>query len=359
MSADRAPVWRLARIFAAVFLAGMVSLLMELSILREFVFVAGSTAAANSFIITLFLTGLAAGTYLGRLVSARPRLSPTTALALIQVANVTTIIVFVLLKKTLIYNLRTPLSAFVCFGIVTLLPAAMGGMSFSLFVRLVYGEGERLIAHVYAVSTFGNVVAGLLHGFVLVAYFGMRSTYLAAALCAALAISLLLSLRTGLALGALLLAICAIALPSYVIGTRRGTVVYEHDDADGLVVALQRGAAEDKRVDVFISNLYNCSTAKGDVGWKHASIETPVRMLGDRPLRFLLLGYCSGESVTAALDSNPASTVHVVEIDSAVLRMAERVFPGNWARSRDPRVELTVGEFATRYALRHPRIATM
>jgi len=52
-------------IFLAIFSAGVVSMLMELSLLREFVYIFGSTAVSNAIIISVFLVGLAFGAYLG------------------------------------------------------------------------------------------------------------------------------------------------------------------------------------------------------------------------------------------------------------------------------------------------------
>ena len=55
----------MGKIFFAIFIAGIVSLLLELSLLREFVYVIGSNSFSNSLIISVFLAGLAAGTYVG------------------------------------------------------------------------------------------------------------------------------------------------------------------------------------------------------------------------------------------------------------------------------------------------------
>ena len=55
-------IWK---ILTAVFGAGIASLLMELSLLREFIYVVGSSAFSNALIISVFLAGLATGTYFG------------------------------------------------------------------------------------------------------------------------------------------------------------------------------------------------------------------------------------------------------------------------------------------------------
>ncbi|MEM5787662.1 MAG: hypothetical protein AAGU11_10105, partial [Syntrophobacteraceae bacterium] len=52
-------------IFVSIFSAGIVSLLLELSLLREFIYIFGSTAVSNALIISIFLVGLAIGAYLG------------------------------------------------------------------------------------------------------------------------------------------------------------------------------------------------------------------------------------------------------------------------------------------------------
>jgi predicted membrane-bound spermidine synthase len=56
------------RIFLAVFFAGVASLQVEISLLREATFALGSTAFTNSYIISIFLLGLALGSYGGNLL---------------------------------------------------------------------------------------------------------------------------------------------------------------------------------------------------------------------------------------------------------------------------------------------------
>ena len=53
------------KIYFAIFCAGAVSLILELSLLREYVYVFGSTATSNAMVISLFLTGMVIGSYVG------------------------------------------------------------------------------------------------------------------------------------------------------------------------------------------------------------------------------------------------------------------------------------------------------
>ena len=116
---------------AAVFFAGMVSLIMELSLLREFVFVAGSTAVSNSFIISIFLVGLTCGAYLGSAWSKRHPQLATRTLVLLQIINVLTVWGFVFTKGYFQYKIGNPAAVMAFFGAVALVPSLIGGMSFS------------------------------------------------------------------------------------------------------------------------------------------------------------------------------------------------------------------------------------
>src|SRR5262245_10874019 len=155
------------RILFSVFFAGVVSLLMELSLLREYGFVAGSTAVSNSVIISSFLLGLTLGAYGGSLLARRYPHRPAMLISVLQAVNVVFIVLFVLTKNHFIYRQASEWLVTAYFVGSTLVPSVIGGALFTLFVSLLYESGQRFIAHIYAISTLGNVIAGLLHCFVL------------------------------------------------------------------------------------------------------------------------------------------------------------------------------------------------
>ena len=140
-------------IFVAVFAAGVASLQMELSLLREAGFVLGSTSFTNSYVISIFLAGLATGAYLGnyavRIIGGRARL----LFAVSQTVSIVWIVAFVLTKNEILYGRYDRWQTLLYFAVATLGPAVVAGMSFSLFVHILYGRGERFIAWIYAVST--------------------------------------------------------------------------------------------------------------------------------------------------------------------------------------------------------------
>jgi predicted membrane-bound spermidine synthase len=157
------------RIFLAVFFAGIASLQIELSLLREATFILGSTAFTNSYIISIFLSGLALGSYGGNILVRLCKGKARGLFLISQALNVLVILFFIYRLFILIY-----------FFSVTIVPSTVAGMSFALFLNMLYEFGERHIALVYAISTVGNVLGGLNHGIVLVPYYGMLATYLAA-----------------------------------------------------------------------------------------------------------------------------------------------------------------------------------
>ena len=181
------------RIFLAVFFAGVASLQMELSVLREATFIFGSTAFTNSFVISIFLAGLAIGSYSGNLLVRMWRGRASELFLISQGVHIALILFFVFTKSYVLYGSYSKFTSLLYFGFVTVIPSIVGGMSFSFFLNMLYELGEKHIALIYAISTAGNVFSGLLHGLVLVPYIGMLSTYLVAILNIGLA--MLLSVR--------------------------------------------------------------------------------------------------------------------------------------------------------------------
>ena len=125
---------------------------MELSLLREATFILGTTAFTNSFIIALFLGGLAAGCYIGNVLVRATKGRSRMLFLVSQGANIAVIVTFVLTKNLILYgdviHLGQLGTAIILsyFAAATLGPALAAGMSFSLFVHMIYDYGERYIA---------------------------------------------------------------------------------------------------------------------------------------------------------------------------------------------------------------------
>lgn len=185
-------------IFVSIFAAGIVSLLLELSLLREFIYIFGSTAASNALIISVFLVGLAVGAYLG--TGKRLRVVDETdarrKYAFVQLLNILFVVAFCMTKKYFIYDCPYPNAVRLYFIGSVFGPSLLSGLAYAISVKIMHWRGEKFVTYIYAFSTFGSVVGGLAHGILLVPLWGMRSTYLLAVIFAAIALYLMHSAMT-------------------------------------------------------------------------------------------------------------------------------------------------------------------
>jgi predicted membrane-bound spermidine synthase len=342
-----------ARVLLASFFLGITSLLMELSLLREFSYVMGATAVANSFVISVFLVGLAVGAWAGHGLVNRFAQRPWLAYLLVQALNVVLMLVFVSTKNWFVYATQSEPLEFVYFGVFSLTPALASGASFSLFVAALFEHGRRFIAHIYSVSTLGNVVGGLAHGLVFVPYFGMRVTYEAAVLSALVSILLMVRSRRVAAAVTASAILPFVVIPKHTwLAPWNGAIVFEKDDPSGVVLGVEvsdaRDSVQPRQVAIFIGGLddYNCSTHHLDREWKEICARTSMGLFGRPGPRALVLGFCSGETVKTIVRDDPAATVDVVEMNPAVFDMARAVFPENYAElTQHPRVKIIQSEF--------------
>lgn len=342
-------------VFLAVFFAGISSLQMELSLLREATFVLGGTAFTSSFVISIFLFGLAVGAYGGSYLATRMGRRARLLFVISQLINILVVVVFVYTKGEMLYGRHERWEVLTYFGGMTLGPSVIAGMAFSLFLNMLYGKGEKYIAMVYAVSTIGNVLSGFIHGMVLVPVFGMAATYMTAVTSAGLAI--LFILGTGKiwrplvgALGAGT-GVAAIAFAPPFTAASPYEVLFNKHDIHGLVQVVDR--SEDwtsydggPAIDLRINNRHQCATRASAVAWEFKSVDRAMRILGGEVKTVLNAGYCSGASVYRLLDYPTVEKVISVDMNKTVLEAAAIYFPEFHERNlADPRSEIVIAEF--------------
>lgn len=349
-------------IFFAVFLAGVASLQMELSLLREATFVLGTTAFTNSYIISIFLGGLAIGCYGGNRLTSIYKDKAKGIFVISQVALILLVLAFLFTKNYVIYyNYRTRITL-PYFLVMTLIPSTVAGMSFSLFMNMLYARGEKYVARVYAISTLGNVVGGLLHGMVIVPYWGMIATYALVILCTGAAVLLVgrFSIARNIAAAALVLGTgwlaCAFRpLPAEIAES----LIYSRDDIYGLVQVYDRskfraGRGGEKGIDVFIHGSYNCGNSEEDLARHENSAEQTDAILDGRGGDVLMLGYCSGSTIDAYLGKKNMRSIVSVDQNKTVMEMTKIFFADIYRRvARDPRIRIEIDEFK-RYLRRQP-----
>jgi predicted membrane-bound spermidine synthase len=309
-------------IFLSIFSAGMVSLLLELSLLREFTYIFGSTAVSNALIISIFLVGLAGGAYLGTwgAFSVRDETDARRKFALIQLLNIIFVVLFCLSKKYFVYECRYPNLVRLYFMASVLAPSLLSGMGYAISVKIMHWRGEKFITYIYAFSTLGSVVGGLAHGIILVPLWGMESTYISAVIFAALALYLMYSLMNVMVKALLvLLVIGAVALIHFHVSELlfpSRNVLFSTDSEFGIVEVWKLdhekanfinrqigGKDSDLRmdgisIDLKVNNIHQSFNLPVDREIHRQWAETSVQII-NRPAKVLMLGYGSGVSAAS------------------------------------------------------------
>jgi len=350
------------RIFSVVFLAGVASLQMELSFLREASFVLGTRALTNSFVISVFLAGLAIGAYSGNLLTQRLKLPARKLFLISQIINICLILFFLFSKNFIIYGPFNLIKVLFYFGFVTVIPAIVGGMSFSLFLNILYSVGEKHIALVYAISTIGNVLSGFCHGVILIPYFGMISTYIVAIVSSSVAILLMIDfrfLRFSLILLFTIISCFTAAFFRPLPEDIKKNLLFHKDDIYGLVQVYDRsekwlGPGGSMGLEVFIHNKHNTANSSDNIRWRRNCAKVSMALMDDKASRVLILGYCSGRTVLELLEFESISKILSIEMNKTVIEAAEKFFPHIQKKvNSDSRSEIVIDEFRS-YLRRQP-----
>lgn len=337
-------------IFVSIFCAGVVSLLLELSLLREFIYIFGSTAASNAVIISTFLVGLALGAYLGtwERLSVLDEAAARKRFAFIQLLSVLFIVLFCLSKKYFIYHSQQPNLVRAYFIVSVFAPSLLSGLAYAISVKIMHWRGERFITYIYAFSTLGSVVGGLAHGIVLIPLWGIESAYIAAVIFAGIALYTMTPLMkvarkvaTAIALAAAIALIQSdfddVLFPSK-------NLLFSKDSEFG-IVEVWRLSKEEARykhlavggkesdfrldqepIDLRVNNVHQSFNLPIDRRIHEQWAETSLGIV-NRPARVLLLGYGSGVTATAFIKSPLVERLDVVENCGPVVEAARIFFP--------------------------------
>src|SRR5881296_394190 len=349
------------------------ALLHEIAWTRVLVMIVGGSTYAFTLILLVFLLGIGIGSvFVGRRSGPRSESAATAALAqgLTGVGGAALFVFFGLLPAYIIIVFQIPalgavprlLLLGVAVGAVVLVPALGMGMTFPLLTDLVAPPGEaraRDIGSAYALNTIGSILGAALTGFVLVVALGTDRTLrlgLAINGLAAFALVALAArgvpegspehrrLRTrvlgGAALGAVGLVV-ALAAPHW--STRLidlGPTIYGRasmtpaerrgflNHAGGRQLAFREGW--NATVSVWESGAGRTLKVNGkadasDHGDMDTEILSGLAPVAARPdaASALVIGFGSGVSARTLADVPGIRRVRVVEIEPAVLEVAD------------------------------------
>jgi predicted membrane-bound spermidine synthase len=366
---ERAVMREIWLIFLSIFAAGVVSLLLELSLLREFTYIFGSTAVSNAIIISTFLVGLAGGAYLGTwgAFSVRDEMDARRKFAFIQLFNIIFVVLFCLSKKYFVYECQYANLVRLYFIASVLAPSVLAGMGYAISVKIMHWRGEKFITYIYAFSTLGSVVGGLAHGIILVPLFGMRSTYISAIICAGIALYLIYSFMTIIYKTLLaIIIIGAVALIHFNVPEMlfpSNNVIYSKDSEFGIVevwklnnetarhINRQIGGEDgdlgmnEAPLDLRVNNIHQSYNFPVDRSIHKQWAATSLQIV-NHPASVLMFGYGSGVSAAAYLESPLVQRMDIVENCDPVIEAASIFFPEEFRLvTGDKRANIIVDDF--------------
>jgi predicted membrane-bound spermidine synthase len=356
-------------IFLSIFSAGMVSLLLELSLLREFTYIFGSTAVSNALIISIFLVGLAVGAYLGTwgAFNVKDETDARRKFALIQLLCILFIVLFCLSKKYFVYDCRYPNLVRLYFMVAVLTPSLLSGMGYAISVKIMHWRGEKFITYIYAFSTLGSVIGGLAHGIILVPLWGMGSTYISAVVFAGLALYLMYSIMNVLHKALLVvLVIGAAGLIHFNVSELlfpSKDILYSKDSEFGIVEVWRLNSEEanylnkqiggtesdikmdSALIDLKVNNIHQSFNFPVDRRIHKQWAETSLQII-NRPATVLMFGYGSGVSAASYLESPQVKRMDIIENCGPVIEAAKLFFPEEFdVVEKDERAVFVVDDF--------------
>ena len=375
---DRRPFALLpALILGAFAVSGLASMSLQIAWTRLLDLLLGSSVYAFSIILTTFLAGLAAGSFVSSRIAARVR-APAVWLCAAQAAVGVTALAGVFLFNSLFYMfLRIFLNPrslflglasakdlqleesvgslffanFVLAAVIIFLPTFFMGAAFPMGVRAYAGELGRLgrrVGEIYSVNTLGAIVGSFLGGFVLLPLLGLQVTVevgvlLYAASAAALALGLRRlppAFRAAPAVLAVAMAVTAFGFAPKADPHVLSSGIYKYasyyKDVNSYaafraqtsplrrrVVFFREGITTTVTVIRFNRQVSMCVNGKvdgssvGDMTTEVLSGHLPMLFV-ENPSRALVVGYGTGVTV-GAVAQHPGLAVDIVELEGGVI----------------------------------------
>ena len=370
-AAPRLPLGVPWPLLAAPALLGASSLALEVLFTRILISLTGASIYAFALVLAAFLLGLGLGARQGaRWLAVHP---PQVVLGLCAFGALWAALLGVALLgwRAGVGDLFAPLvnlmprdgdvvRLWVAHGLLAVLALVPTGLAFGLALPAAVGAARavapaaplpRLLGRLYALNTLGAAVGALAAAFYLLPWLGPRIAF-AIALVPALLAALCLpwprpAVRAGAGLATVLLAALVLAplgqdgAPWRILETAHGPVSTASVDESGEGVHAVRSLRVDGKVVA--------TTAPVDRRLQLVLGAMPA-WLGDSPRRALVVGLGTGMTAGALLHFASIEEVRVVEISSAVVKVAPHFATWNQNVLEDPRTRLVLGD--GRHALR-------
>ncbi|HIE25664.1 TPA: tetratricopeptide repeat protein [Candidatus Poribacteria bacterium] len=349
--------------------SGFCALAYEVLWTRILVFFLGHTTYAFATMLSAFLFGIAAGSFIFAKIADLPYLREkiqhqVSILGVVQISIGLSAIVLLPAFSEL-YAIRVGLPAgrfwsFISCLVVMILPTTLMGASFPLVTRIYtlnLNQLGRSIGNVYSINTLGSIFGSFAAGFILIPLIGIQKSVILIASVNAIMGCLLIALNPQankqFRLSGIISAVLIIIFSNLFMPTDKPIVlksaIFKIQNPGGKLLSYEEGvdASVTAMVDADdVRRLYvDTNQAAEDSRWdspSHRVIAHLPLLIHPRPKRALIVGF--GMGVTSYSATQHGVTVDAVEISPGVVN-ANRYFTHvNGDVLKNPLVNLTVDD---------------
>ncbi len=330
-------------------------------------------AFAFSIVLAVYLTGLAAGSWMGSRFALRVRDSWGVFGLLIAGAGLAAMLEFAVLGQRMLESQTAVENAalattgsqamrmYVGFAIaglgIVFVPTLLLGAAFPVALRLIVGARQvgREVGALVAANTAGGILGTLLTGFVLIPHLGLvRTLMLLAAWAVVVGLAAALSSTEAghamkLSVGAVGVAVVvagvitpANRLANLLLATRGGGVLVFYEESRGATVAIAQQRVKDNVFRrLFIQGVSNSGDAMPSMRYMRLQAMLPVLIHSGEPRSVLVVGFGTGITAGETLRYPGLEKRVCAELLPAVVRSGE-MFPENYKAWSDPRMEIRI-----------------
>ena len=330
-------------------------------------------AFAFSIVLSVYLAGLAVGSWVGSRLAGRLRDSWGVFGLLIAGAGLVAMLEFAALGPWLV-ELQTVVggavlaatgsqaarmyASFAVAGMgVVFVPTVLLGAAFPVALRLMVGARHvgRDVGRVVAANTAGGIAGTLVTGFVLVPQIGLVRTLSLLAI-AAVAVGVIATLSgagvggsmkwavglVGVAAAVVVYITPADRLANLLLATRGGGVLVFYEEGRGATVAVAQQRSKDNVFRrLFIQGVSNSGDAMPSMRYMRLQAMVPLLIHEGEPRSALVVGFGTGITAGETLRYPGLETRVCAELLPAVVRSGE-MFPENYKAWSDPRMQIRI-----------------
>jgi len=349
--------------------SGFCALAYEVLWTRILVFFLGSTTYAFATMLSGFLFGIAAGSFIFAKIADLPYLREklhhqVSLLGIVQIV-IGVAAIALLPAFSELYAIRVGLPAgrfwsFISCLVVMILPTILMGASFPLVTRIYTLNLNRLgrsVGNVYSINTVGSILGSFIAGFILIPLIGIQQGVILIAcintIVGCLLIVLNPQINSKFRFPAIVSASLIIILSNGFMPTDKPIVlksaIFKHQNPGGQLLSYEEGVDASVTAMVDADNVHrlyvDTNQAAEDSRWdspSHRVIAHLPLLLHPSPQRALIVGF--GMGVTSYSATQHSITVDAAELSPGVVNANKYFTKANGNVLKNPRLNLTIDD---------------